>query len=57
MELIKRSLSLHDYPPNDLYLSQFVQRRNGPETATRVEIQNFHYPFIIAARIGDYEFS
>lgn len=54
--LIKRSLSLHDTPLNGEPF-QFAQRREGLDTTTRVEVEKYNYPFIIAARVGAYTFS
>lgn len=60
--LIKRSLSLHDQPTGHAYGSshdgsEYTQFGGGPEIADRIDIHNFYYPIILAARIGDFTFS
>lgn len=61
--IVKRSISLDDYAHNLNYVQGYnpqpahAQRRGGPEIADTVEIRKYSFPFIYAARIGDYTFS
>lgn len=58
--IVKRSISMDDYSHNLNYAQAYVdhaQRHGGIEIADTVEIRKFSFPFIIAARIGEYTFS